>query len=58
MFTSTSFSVATIGFVNNSYDVMEPGRLEVGVELVGNLSFAVNIVVEVVFSMAIGNMVE
>ena len=47
-----------IGFVNTSYDVIEPGRVEVGVELVGILSFAVNIMVEVVSSTAIGNIVE
>ena len=48
-----STTAAFVSFTNASYDVIEPGMVEVGVVLIGNLSFPVDIVAEVIFASAI-----
>ena len=42
----TSISAAVIGFTDMTYQITEPGTVEVGVELVGNLSFGIDIKVD------------
>ena len=46
MLSLTSISAAVIGFTDMTYQITEPGTVEVGVELVGNLSFGINIEVD------------
>ena len=48
-----STTAAFVSFTNASYDVIEPGTVEVGVVLIGNLSFPIDITVEVTFASAI-----
>lgn len=48
------FSAAFVNFVETNYSVIEPASVEVGIELIGNLSFPVNVMVEVNFTTASG----
>ncbi len=52
-FTSISYAAAFVSFTTANYDVIEPGSVEVGVVLIGSLSFPVDVTVEVTFASAI-----
>ena len=45
---------AVVSFIGTSFNVTEPGTVGVGVQLTGNLSIAVDVMVEVNFTTASG----
>jgi hypothetical protein len=49
----TSYTAAFVSFTTANYNVIEPGSVEVGVVLIGSLSFPVDVTVEVTFASAI-----
>ena len=52
------FSAAVIAFSDTSYQVTEPGTVEVGVELVGNLSFGIDLKVDMDINSTTANGIE
>lgn len=49
-----SFTVAFVDFVESDYRITEPGQVEVGITVTGNLSFPVVVMVNVNFTTASG----
>lgn len=48
------FYIATIKFVETFYNVTEPGIVEVGIELMGNITFNTTFLIDVDFATATG----
>ena len=49
---SYSSTAVLVSFTDKNYDVVEPGTVEVGIELIGSLSFPIDITVEVTSAAA------
>ena len=47
-------NIGFVKFVDTFYNITEPGMVEVGVELIGNITFQTTFLIEVVFATATG----